>query len=250
MALLKTLFNRFLSKSAQRERSASDRYQQLELLQRRHSFIEVKFPRVEQSFQSMILELHPDEGYVLIDELYPPQGRQALLEGDMAEIGGRTPGVTVSFYSRLLQREMMDGAPAYRMELPEDIGASYRRHAYRVYVEREADLIIDIRDPEGNPFDATIINLSADGIKVMLRGDYSKLLEQQYLWENCLIRLPSGVDIDCALDIRNVYLMRTPSVHTLAGGKLTIATAQQRAKLDQYLASVQRKQRRRETRLS
>ena len=33
----------------------------------------------------MILELHADESYVLIDELYPPQGRQTLLEGDMAD---------------------------------------------------------------------------------------------------------------------------------------------------------------------
>jgi c-di-GMP-binding flagellar brake protein YcgR len=250
MALLETLFKRFRSSSTSRERQARDRYHQLEILQRRHSFIEVKFPRVQQSFQSMILELHADAGYVLIDELYPPHGRQALLEGDSAEISGRSSGVAVAFYSRLLLRDLVDGLPTYRMELPEDIGVSYRRSSYRVYVERETDLQIDIRREDGTALDAGIVNLSADGIKISVQGDVGKLLEQQYRWENCLIRLPAGIDIDCTLEIRNVYPMRTPTLHTLAGGKLEIATAPHRAKLDQYLAAVQRNQRRREVRLS
>lgn len=251
MATLKSLLRRLRPKTAGREQQeALDRYRQLELLQQRHSFIEVKFPRIAQSFQSMILELHAEEGYLLIDELYPPDGRQALLEGDAAEIGGRGSGITVSFYSRLLLREVLDGTPAYRMELPEDIGASYRRSSYRVYVEREPDLLIDMRDPEGTPLDASIVNLSADGIKISVHGDATKLLERQHLWENCVIRLPSGIDLDCEIDIRNAYLMRTPTQHTLAGGKLNLNAAQHRAKLDQFLAAVQRKQRRREMRLS
>jgi len=36
MALLKTLFNRFLSKTSRDERAAADSYKQLEILQRRN----------------------------------------------------------------------------------------------------------------------------------------------------------------------------------------------------------------------
>ncbi len=250
MAVLKTLLDRFLSKSPNQKRDAADNYQQLDVLKNRHSFIEVKFPRLEQSFQSMILELHPEDSYLLVDELYPPDGRQAVLEGDMVEISGRAPGVSVVFYSKLLLREVIDGNPAYRMELPDEIGATYRRHAYRVYVERETDLILDVRSKDGALIDVHIVNLSADGIKLSVRGIDSASLEREHLWEHSVIRLPSGIDVDCTIDIRTVYPMRSPAPHLLAGAKLEISSAVQRSKLDQYLATVQRRQRRREVRMS
>ncbi len=256
MAPLRSLLNRWLQPPADPKAAGDDRYRQLELLQRRHNFLDVHFPRIERRFQSLILELHPDEGYLLIDELFPADGRQLLLEGDIAEISARTGrGDAISFFSRLLLRESGGGAPndrnsapTYRMELPEEIGGSYRRHAFRVYVERENDLMIDLRDNDGNPLPARIVNLSADGLKVSIDGDTVKQLERRHLIDDALIRLPDGTDIDCAIDFRNIYLMRTPRHHTLAGGKLDIAQAAQRNKLAYYLAAVQRKQRRRESR--
>jgi c-di-GMP-binding flagellar brake protein YcgR len=250
MAPLKKLLQRLLNKPGTARQNAADRYTQLETLQHRHAFIEVKFPRIERSFQSMILELHAEDGYVLIDELYPAEGRQFLLEGDVAEIGGRSVGVVVSFYSRLLARESVEGTPVYRMELPEEIGASFRRTSYRVYVERETGLVIDIRKQDGSSYDANVINLSTDGIKISVRGDVTKEMTRNHLLENCLIRLPNGADIDAHIDVRNAYAMRTPSNHTMVGGQLTIDLPSHRTKLDQYLASVQRKQRRREARLA
>jgi c-di-GMP-binding flagellar brake protein YcgR len=250
MALLKKILVRLGLKSAQNHDDKSDNYSQLELLQRRHSFIEVKFPRIEKSFQSMILELHPDDSYLLVDELYPDAGRDELMEGDAAEISAQAPGIKVSFFSKLLARESIEGTPAYRMELPEEIGSTLRRRAYRVYVEREPGLAIDIRDEEGQPIDAHVVNLSGDGIKLSLRGNVSKLLEKNRALEKCVIKLPNHIDIDCSIDIRNIYVIRTPSLHTLAGASMSVPMPSHRTKLGQYLAAVQRKQRRREARLA
>jgi c-di-GMP-binding flagellar brake protein YcgR len=250
MALLKKLLIRLGLKSAADQDDKSDNYSQLELLQRRHSFIEVKFPLAEKSFQSMILELHPDDSYLLIDELYPPEGREELVEGDAAEITAQAPGIKVSFFSKLLARETIEGTPAYRMELPEEIGSTLRRRAYRVYVERENGLAIELRDSEGQPIDARVVNLSSDGIKLWLRGNVSKQLEKNRALEKCVIKLPSHVDIDCSIEIRNIYVIRTPSLHTLAGATMSVPMPSHRTKLGQYLASVQRKQRRREARLA
>jgi len=249
MALLNQLLVR-LGLKRRRANEASDNYSQLELLQRRHSFIEVKFGRTESSFQSMILDLHPDDSYLLIDELFPSQGREDLLEGDIAEISAQIPGIKVSFFSKLLARENIDGVPAYRMELPEEIGSSLRRRAFRVYVERENGLALDMRDADGQPLDAHIVNLSSDGIKLSLSGDVGKQLEKIRTFEKCVMRLPNQVDIDCEIEIRNVYVMRTPTLHTLAGASMKVPMPSHRTKLSQYLAAVQRKQRRREARLA
>jgi len=246
---LKSLLKRWLPGIEDAAEQRSDRFQTLEQLQRRHSFIEIKFPRIERSFQSMILDLRPADGILLVDELYPPEGREKLLEGDVAEVIARDRSLTVSFFSRLLLRETIDGTPAYHMELPDDIGASYRRHAFRIYVENEAGLEIDLRDAEDNPLEARIINLSADGIKLSMHGDQVKLLERTPEFENCIIRLPDDFDIECRLKFSNVYLMRSPILHTLAGASIKVPTAPQRTRLDQYLAAIQRRQRRRESRM-
>lgn len=247
MALLKSLFARLRGAPA-RTKKETDNYSQLELLQRRHSFIEVKFPRLEQSFQSMILELHPDDGFLVVDEFYPAEGRQKLLEGDEAEIIAQVPGIKLAFFSKLLVREITEGLPVYRMELPEEIGSTVRRRAFRVYVEREANLAIDLGKVGDSNFEAHIVNLSPDGIKLSLRGNVAKQLEKNRTLENCLIRLPNGIDIDANIELRNIYAIRTPTHHTLAGGMLNVAIPSQRTKLNQYLAAVQRKQRRRESR--
>lgn len=249
MALLKSLFARLRGAPARTKKEA-DNYSQLELLQRRHSFIEVKFPRIEQTFQSMILELHPDDGYLVIDELYPAEGRQKLLEGDEAEISAQVPGIKLAFFSKFLVREITEGLPVYRMELPEEIGSTVRRRSFRIYVEREANLSIDLGKVSDQSLEAHIVNLSSDGIKLSLRGNVSKQLEKNRLIENCLIRLPNGIDIDASIELRNIYTIRTPTLHTLAGGVLNIAIPSQRTKINQYLAAVQRKQRRRESRMS
>lgn len=249
MALLKSLFARLLGAPAKTKKDA-DNYSQLEILQRRHSFIEVKFPRIEQSFQSMILELHADDGFIVIDELYPAESRQQLLEGDEAEIIAQVPGIKVAFFSRLLARELNDGLPVYRMELPEEIGSSVRRRAFRVYVERESNLSIDLGSAGVSAGSAQIVNLSPDGIKLSFARNVSKYLEKNRLLENCVLRLPTGFDIDATIDIRNIYTIRTPTLHTIAGGMLSVAIPSQRTKLSQYLAAVQRKQRRREARVS
>lgn len=247
MALLKSLFARLRGAPAKTKKE-TDNYSQLELLQRRHSFIEVKFPRLEQSFQSMILELHPDDGFLVVDEFYPAEGRQKLLEGDEAEIIAQVPGIKLAFFSKLLVREVAEGLPVYRMELPEEIGSTVRRRAFRVYVEREANLAIDLGKVGDTSIEGHIVNLSSDGIKLSVRGNVAKQLEKNRMLENCLIRLPNGIDIDATIELRNIYTIRTPTLHTLAGGVLNIAIPSQRTKINQYLAAVQRKQRRRESR--
>jgi c-di-GMP-binding flagellar brake protein YcgR len=246
MAFLKSLLNRWLARPSDLPVPAQDRYRQLQQMQRRHTFLSVRFPRIERSYQSLILALHPDEGFLLIDELFPSTGRETLLEGDVVEVGARGAEGAVSFLSRLLQRELVDGTPAYRLELPEEIGASYRRGAFRVYVEREQDLHIDLRDGDGNPCSAHVVNLSIEGIKLSITSAGAALERQRQ--HQALLRLPGDDTIECLIEFSHIYSMRTPAPRTLAGGSLHVTSAAQRNRLGQYLAGVQRRQRRREAR--
>lgn len=231
-----------------------DRHSALEYLARSHSFVEVNFHRTGRRYQSMILALRAELGEIVLDELFPDEGTLELQRGDLADViqrgnGPDGEGQPLSFVTRLLGREELHGAPAYRMELPASIDGSGPRRAYRVYVENEADLALEMAFDEASPLLCRIVNLSIEGLKIDIDGDHSKELRNQRLFRDCRLQLPDGSDINCELDVRNVACVQKPAPHTLIGAMLKIPSAPQRVRLNRYLASIQRKQRRREIRL-
>lgn len=254
MAFLKSLINRILPQSISSElEEPSDHYERLDYLRRYHEWIDVSPTQTGTRYQSLILAIDIDSKELIIDELYPPEQLDRIQPGDTLEVHGRSKRVAVSFYSRLLAKELRNGEPVYRLELPEDVGINQSRGAYRVYVENEVGLDIELYAIQADKSEEAIsavriVNLSADGIKLSFPQDMSTVLGQQRIFNHCLIRLPTGFDIDCDIELRNLYAINIPHPHSLGGGKLTIAQPQQRTKLQQYLASVQRRQRRMDNR--
>ncbi len=249
MAFLKTLINRIIPPAPGDDTPLSgDHYLQLEYLRREHEWIQVSASKNERIYQSLILHIDPNNKELVVDELFPAEGVDLLQPGDTLEINSVTRQHPISFFTRLLAREQWDDDTVYRLELPEEIGRNQSRGAYRVYVESEVGLDIEVTfDGEVLPA-VRIINLSADGIKLAFAEDMDQHFGQQRHFADCLIRLPDGTDVDCDIELRNLYTIRSPHLHSLGGGKLVIKHPQQRVKLQQFLAAVQRRQRRMENR--
>lgn len=256
MAFWTALINRLLSGSdTGKADSLPDHYDRLQYLQSHHEWIDVTVCKTGARFQSLILALDPEQKELLIDELYPVEADRQLQSGDRLEIVSRSQRAPINFFTRILTGETRQGEAAWRLELPEDIGIQQSRGAFRVYVEQEVGLDIDIPAEDAlNPAASTlipavrVINLSTDGIKLSLPMEAAAQLEACSRYEGVVISLPNGCYIDAKIELRNRYNIRTPHPHILAGGKLLVANAQQRVKLQQYLAAVQRKQRRTQNR--
>lgn len=247
MAFWKPLLEQFFPGKKTRDSAAlADHYDRLHYLQNHHEWIDVTVCKTGDNFQSLILALDPDQKELLIDELYPLDNDRLLQSGDRLEISSRSKRAPISFFTRILASELHQGEQAYRLELPEDIGIQHSRGAFRVYVENEVGLDIDMQI-EGVAIPAVrIINLSTDGIKLWLPTDAEHSLKSTPRVEDIVIRLPNGHYIDCDIELRNRYVINTPHPHIVAGGKLVVRNAPQRVKLQQYLAAIQRKQRRKE----
>ena len=249
MAFLQSLIDRFLNRKNREEQPSADHYEMLERLRKNHDWIDVHVATLDKSFQSLILAIDVDNHELLIDELFPAEDLDTIKPGDTVSITSRSRRILVNFFTRILAREQQDGNTVYRLELPEEIGRNHNRGAYRIYVGGEENLRFSMGLEREELLAPRIINLSADGIKVSFEEDISSQLKTQSFYGNCIIHLPSAIDVDCEFEVRNVYQMHTPHLHSLAGGTIRIPNPQQRAKLNQYLASVQRKQRRRELRI-
>lgn len=249
MAFITALINRIFDRADNKQSEPKDHYEALEFLRKNHDWIDVTVTQTQHSYQSMVLDIDAEHHELLIDELYPATDVDKLQPGDTIEINSRSRRVQVSFYTRILAHEVIDGKEAFRVELPEEVGRNHSRQAYRVYVQNEEFLSIDVPSSDIPISDPRIINLSTEGIKLSFAEDIGEQLNKQRHLKGCLIKLPDGFDIDCDIELRNIYHIRTPHPHSLTGGVLTIKHPQQRVKLEQYLASVQRKQRRRESRV-
>jgi len=247
MAFLQSLFKSLFS-SRSNEPAEADPYEMLQRLRKSHEWIDVKIPGLDKSYQSMIIEIDTDSRELIIDELFPPEGLDKLTPGDTVEVRGQTKTNTVNFYTKILEWQNQGAGLLFKLELPEEIGRSHSRSAYRVYVGGETELAFTMNMDDEESLGITIINLSADGMKISFDQDVTDILKEHKLYDQCVIGLPNGLDIDCEFEVKNIYRIQRPHQHGLAGGVLKITHPQHRAKLNQYLASVQRQQRRRELR--
>jgi c-di-GMP-binding flagellar brake protein YcgR len=246
MAFFKSLLSRLLPDSKLLDDNSGDHYDRLERIRINYDWIDVTISKNKQCYQSLILEIDIANHELLIDDLYPPIQLDQIEAGDRVKISCQSNHAELSFYSRILARELRDGEACYRLELPEAVGINHSRSAYRVYVENERALRLAIT-LEGEPLqNVRIINLSTQGLKFSFAKEMADQLQQKRQLSDCVIHLPEGYAIDCDIELINIYRIHTPEPHTLGAGMLIIKQPQHRVKLQQYLAGIQRKQRRRE----
>lgn len=211
-----------------------------------HTFVDVRFPeRTGNSYQSLILKINPDEGYLLIDEFFPSSDNVLVSPGDEVLITSQRKGMPVSF-STVVQSICIDegdGMPAYRLEIPDSVDARQRRRHFRVQVEPDAGVKVRIPNDDSTTLLCTVHNLSYSGIRFSTGGNIAQQLETQRIFSNVLLTLPDEVTIQCQIEVMSYEFKRLPYRHMLIGGKFRAISSSNQKKLDQYLALMQRSQR-------
>ncbi len=245
MAIIKSLINKVLPSSQQKPGEPDDHYAQLEKLRLDHEWINVLITKSDHRYQSLVLEIDRENHELVIDDLYPPENLQQLQTGDTVQVSSQDRLHPVHFFSRVIEQSYRDGNRCWRFELPKEIGSNQNRNAFRVYVESENGLCLDIHHQGELLQDLRIINLSTEGLKFSI-DESEVLLKNQQQFDDCIIYLPDGNAIDCDIHILSLQHNYKPVPHRLVGGKLTFHNPQQRVKLQQYLAAVQRRQLRRD----
>ena len=209
-------------------------------LARSHTFVEVRFTeRNNVSYQSLILDLNVEGRYAVIDELFPSLGKP-VMPGEPVEIVSQGKGMPIQFHSEVLALEMIDGVPAYKIALPTQLQANQRRQYFRVEVPDDMDLSVKLDLAENLSPLCKVNNLSSAGINLRANRDISQYLKSSRVIEGIRIHLPDNDVINCDLEIRSYEYRKTPSRHTIVGGRLLSVSAPAQKKLDKILALFQR----------
>jgi c-di-GMP-binding flagellar brake protein YcgR len=219
----------------------------LQQLAQARTFVDVRFPeRTNQSYQSLILKVNAEEKYLLIDEFFPGSENALVSPGDEVEITSQRKGMPVRFgtivQSICLEEE--DGMPAYKLKIPDNIEANQRRRHFRVQIDPESGIKVRIPDNEGTTgLLCTVYDLSHAGIGFSAGGNITGILQESPILIGAKLNLPDGTPIECDIEVKSFDFRRHPYRHTTVGGKLSGIPATMQKKLDQYLASMQRLQR-------
>lgn len=162
-----------------------DRHRILSALFDAHCLLDLRPQFDDQSFQTAIIELVPEQGYLVLDELKPNEVDIMRAGSPRVNLKSKIRGLEVRFESVITQRGKDDGVMYYKALYPDSVEYPQRRREYRVTVPMtkgiamrwrahteagdEVEVRGDIRDLSPSGFSAT---LDVGGVAMLKQLDH------------------------------------------------------------------------------
>jgi len=176
----------------------------LRRLQDAHALVHVSLPGDNESWLSAILEIHPSQGYLVLDELTPRDGNALMRDAQRVIVSAQVQGVDVSFASRMVEAGFSDGMALYRVAIPDNVRYWQRRHSHRARVSASSLIPVTLEHNEGFVLKGELYDISAGGIGTRHRDKREVVPLLGDIWPKCSIVLPGHENIAFALEIRYV----------------------------------------------
>ena len=209
------------------------------------NLLTIRIPGSELTFNSMLLEVDADEGYILLDELNQPRGHELVQEKGVLRAFCRCQGVEINFVCRVQVEQSRDGVAFYRGVIPDSLSYYQRRSAYRVHVTLDTDIPVLLTLDEGERLQGHLHDLSVGGIGLTL--DTEKELRQGLVIPDCTLKLPKGDPVRTDVEVRFARTDTEKHV-TRIGGRFLHLPPKIEARLSRFVAQLERDLLRRKTR--
>jgi flagellar brake protein len=155
----------------------------------------------DNRYQSLVLEVNPAQGYVLLDELHPPEGHRRFLAAKKFHAHVHLKGVDISF-DGILQKSIQDGGtPLYQIALPALMLYSQRRTSFRAPVGAGLTIPVILNDKNLLRLQGLLCDISIGGIGLRLRSDPSLAIDNGSIFSNCEIQIPGNEHIHSGLEL-------------------------------------------------
>lgn len=172
------------------------------LLQRalaERALLAVDLPDSTEAYNSALLEVHPEGGYLELDE-FKPKPAQAPALGKL-HVSTRLNGVEISFVTRIESVDERDGIALYRVRYPTSLNYLQRRAHYRARVGVVRTIPVTLLLEDGRRIVGHLRDISSGGIGVSFPTDFPGSLADSRYAQDCSISLPTGETIDCLIEI-------------------------------------------------
>jgi c-di-GMP-binding flagellar brake protein YcgR len=219
----------------------------LRRLQDAHALVHVSRPGDHESWLSAVLEVHPTEGYLLLDELTPRDGNALIRDANRIIVSAQIQGVDISFATRLLEAGVSDGLAIYRVAVPDNVRYWQRRASYRARVSAANVVAVTLAQNSELVLEGELYDISSGGIGTRHRRPRGIVPLLGETWSQCEIKLPRNEIIRCALEIRFVGQDARTS-HLRLGGRFIDISRPSLKAVEAFVAHLEREQLRRKRR--
>lgn len=166
------------------------------------ALLSVMLPKSGKLYNTAILEIQPDAGYLILDELNPKSGHDQLLIGHQLRLYTRLKGVEMSFESRLESAGANTEGAFYRVTLPDILNYRQQRTHYRAKASAAQPVTVLFTRPDGTKLKGQLHDISVGGIGIRFTGRIPPDIDTGARISNCVIELPSDEEIFCEIEVR------------------------------------------------
>ena len=215
-------------------------YLSLYQVQRDHRFLEVTIDGDDVVYQSIILELAPEERTILIDEFFPNDF--VGLPGQRVSVAVRLDGgKKMQFKTDIVEKHLHEGAPLYVLSMPVDIEIDQRRNAFRLPIGDRVAIDSQFIGPDELPYYGRLRNVSSSGISldVLVREESANSFHYNDLLSHLTFDF-AGVNINCGVSVRSIDVDQADDSHCFIGAEFVDLPAHEQQLLDRSIMRIQR----------
>lgn len=163
------------------------------------ALLAVNLPGSAEAYNSALLEVRPEKGYLELDEFKPkPEPSQAL---GKLHVSTRLNGVEISFITRVESVGERDGIALYRVRYPTSLNYLQRRSHYRARVGFARTIPVTLYLEDGQRVVGHLRDISVGGIGVSFPPDLPDSVADSRFAQDCSIALPTGETIKCLIEV-------------------------------------------------
>ena len=201
------------------------------------ALLTVTLPGMSAVYNSAILEINSEQGYLLLDELNPKEGHDKLLELKKLSAMASVKGVEIRFTTTLEKVSLESGISLYQVRFPDIVWYYQKRQNFRITIELGLHIPVQFKLKSGDLIHARLIDISETGIRACTEAYIE--LEIGAEIPGCEITLPDGTNISSKFELRFKKFNKKDNTLTIGGRFTDFPKASQR-ELSRKVSAMQR----------
>jgi c-di-GMP-binding flagellar brake protein YcgR len=215
----------------------------LRLLLDNHIPLLIRFAERNQRYQTYLVEISREKGWIAFDELIPSDGERLMASAEPFQVEGYYEGVRIAWNNNHpVHLNELDGAPCYWTPLPDQILYHQRRNAYRAPLSAQPIAAELSGQSIKKPLEGKVLDMSATGCKISFPGNLQNSLQAGQVYEHLSAKLPFGT-ITTAAELRHVVFDEKLDL-TFCGMRFYRISGLTQRQIERFVYQLQREARR------
>lgn len=205
--------------------------------------LQLRFRERSQRYQTYLIEINREKGWLALDELIPSDGERLMASGEPFQVEGYYEGVRIAWQNRSpVHLGELDEARCYWAPVPDQILYHQRRNAFRAALNGQPIAAELCGKSIRKPITGKVLDMSATGCKLSFQGNLQAGLQAGQVYDQLSAKLPFGT-ITTAAELRHVFFDEKLDI-TFCGIRFYRMSGLTQRQIERFVYQLQREARR------